>query len=119
MVKPGGLVAVGEPYFMQSPHPDYLASEGFGADDFNTHYGNVVAGEEEGLTFLYSVVSNADDWDRYEGLQYRAAALYARSNPQDTDLPEITARVGKSREAYLRWGRDTLGWAIYLFQTPG
>jgi hypothetical protein len=24
--------------------------------------------------------------------------------------------VGKARAAYLRWGRDTLGWAIYLFR---
>ena len=118
MVKPGGLVAVGEPYFMQPPHPDYLAIEGFDADAFNTHRGNVVTGEGEGLTYLYSIVSNADDWDRYEGLQYRAAVKYARSNPEDPDLPEITARVSKSRDAYLRWGRDTLGWAVYLFQTP-
>jgi hypothetical protein len=25
--------------------------------------------------------------------------------------------VSKARAAYLRWGRDTLGWAIYMFRS--
>jgi hypothetical protein len=25
--------------------------------------------------------------------------------------------VRKARAAYLRWGRDTLGWAIYMFRS--
>ncbi|MDP6713388.1 MAG: methyltransferase domain-containing protein, partial [SAR202 cluster bacterium] len=32
LVTPGGLVAVGEPHWLQPPHLDYLASEGFTAD---------------------------------------------------------------------------------------
>ena len=31
-------------------------------------------------------------------------------------LAELVERVNKARAAYLRWGRDTLGWAIYLFR---
>ena len=46
------------------------------------------------------------------------AAEYARSSPDDPDLPEITERVKTSRDIYLRWGRDCLGWAIYLFRKP-
>ncbi|HOL16042.1 MAG TPA: class I SAM-dependent methyltransferase, partial [Bacillota bacterium] len=64
------------------------------------------------------VVSSPDDWDRYEGLQWYAAAEYARSNPNDPDLPELMERVNRSRESYLRWGRDCLGWAVYLFRKP-
>ena len=29
----------------------------------------------------------------------------------------VVARVEQAKAAYLRWGRDTLGWAIYLFRT--
>lgn len=56
------------------------------------------------------MVSSPDNWDRYEGLQWYAAAKYARSNPGDPDLPEQMERVNRSRECYLRWGRDCLGW---------
>ena len=32
------------------------------------------------------------------------------------DVPELVGRVAKERAAYLRWGRDTVGWAIYVFR---
>ena len=78
----------------------------------------MVVGEEEGLVPLYSVASNQDDWDRYETLQWHAAAEYASGNPDDPDVPELVARVAHDREVYLRWGRETLGWALYLFRKP-
>ncbi len=73
-------------------------------------------GEEEGLVPIYTTVSNQDDWDRYETLQWYAVAVFARENKNDPDLPAILARVNTGRTNYLRWGRDTLGWALYLFQ---
>ena len=119
MVKPGGLVMTGEPFWRREPPEEYLAAEGCTHESFSTHPGNVAIGEEEGLTFLYCVVSNQDDWDRYEGLRWYAAANHARSNPKDPDLPELMERARSARERYLMWGRDTLGWAIYLFRKPG
>jgi hypothetical protein len=62
-------------------------------------------------------VSSKDDWDKYEGLQWFATAEYARTQPDDPDLAEVVERVSKARVAYLRWGRDTLGWAIYMFRS--
>ena len=35
---------------------------------------------------------------------------------EDPDLAELVERVSKARTVYLRWGRDTLGWAIYIFR---
>ncbi|MDP7226507.1 MAG: class I SAM-dependent methyltransferase [SAR202 cluster bacterium] len=118
MVKPGGLVTAGEPYWIYEPDPEHLAAGGLSAPFFGTHVENVAIGEEESLTLLYTIVSNQDDWDRYEGLQWRAAAEYAREQPDDPDLPEILARVSKSRDIYLKWGRRDFGWAIYLFRRP-
>jgi hypothetical protein len=28
----------------------------------------------------------------------------------------VAERVNKAKAAYLRWGRDTMGWAIYMFR---
>jgi hypothetical protein len=64
------------------------------------------------------MVSNQDDWDRYEMLQWYAAEMHARDNPDDPDVSEILSCVARGRTSYLRWGRDTVGWAMYLFRKP-
>ncbi len=118
MAAPGGCLLVGEVFWQKTPDPEYLAFEGLPRDLCGSHLDNVRTGEEEGLVPLYAAVSNGDDWDRYETLQWRAAAEWAVANPDDPDLPEVREKQARSREAYLRWGRDTLGWALYLFQKP-
>lgn len=116
MVAPGGWVITGEPYWLQEPCEEHLKILGLPKEAFGTHLGNVEAGEKRGLDLVHTLVSNVDDWDRYEGLQWSAVAEYARSHPEDPDLPEIMRKVGEEKAAYLRWGRDTLGWAIYVFR---
>jgi SAM-dependent methyltransferase len=116
MVAPGGWVIVGEPYWLREPSDEYLAASGVNRNGFVTHSGNVEAGEVVGLELVHTFVSSKDDWDQYEGLQWYATAEYARSHPDDPDLPEILERVTKAKVVYLRWGRDTLGWAIYVFR---
>ena len=116
MVEPGGWVIAGEPYWLREPSPEYLEAIGDARERFGTHASNAEAGERRGLELVHTFVSNQDDWDKYEGLQWYAAAEYARTHPDDPDLPELNRRVAKSKEAYLRWGRETLGWAIYVFR---
>jgi hypothetical protein len=65
-----------------------------------------------------ALVSNSDDWDRYETLQWRAAARYALAHPEDPDTPELLDRVEHSRREYLCWARTILGWSLHLFAKP-
>jgi trans-aconitate methyltransferase len=118
MTKPDALILVGEPFWLKDPDDAYLVAENLTRDMFGTHYENVLVGEDEGLSPLYTMVSNQDDWDRYETLQWYAAEKYARDNPDDLDVSEILTRVAHGRTNYLHWGRDTLGWAMYLFRKP-
>jgi len=115
-VAPGGWVVVGEPFWLQEPAEEYLKASGDARDSFATHAENAAAGEERGLELAYTLVSNKDDWDRYEGLQWYAVSEYARSHADDADLPEIVERVAKEKSMYLRWRRETLGWGIYVFR---
>ncbi|MFW6184777.1 MAG: class I SAM-dependent methyltransferase, partial [Chloroflexota bacterium] len=116
MTRPGGQIVVGEPYWRQEPAPPYLEMAGMARDDFGSHYENVVSGQELGLELLHTIVSSEDDWDVYEGLQWYASERYARANPDDPDVPQLVSRQREQQQEYLQYGRDTLGWAIYLFR---
>ena len=115
--KPGGQVLVGEPFWRREPDPAYLASSGMTRDQFGTHADNVETGVRLGLTPLYAVASDEDDFDHYEALQWRAADRFRRSHPDDPDVADLLDRVARTRHEYLTWGRETLGWSLYLFRT--
>lgn len=116
IVLPGGLIAIGEPFKMKEPHEDYIAADPEFLPTLVTHAENVAIAQDEGLTLLYALVSNQDDWDRYEGLQMRAAELYATEHPEDPDVDELLKQRHEVDRVYLKWARDTLNWAIYLFK---
>ncbi len=116
MTKSGGLIAVGEPFWLKEPDPAFLQSAGYEKETFGTHYQNFKTGEELGLTLLYTIVSSPDDWDNYYSLYWYTGDEYIRAHPDDPDLAEFQAWLTDAREQYLRWERDTLGWAIYLFK---
>ncbi|MCE5303710.1 MAG: class I SAM-dependent methyltransferase, partial [Planctomycetaceae bacterium] len=118
MAEPDGWVIVGEPYWLQEPPDEYLQTLGLPRDAFGSHVDNVEAGQRRGLDLVHTLVSSQDDWDRYEGLQWYAMADYARTHREDADLPELLDRMAKEKSAYLKWGRDALGWAIYVFRCP-
>lgn len=119
MAAPGSWVVVGEPYWQQEPAAEYLEAIGEESGAYGTHYENVETGQELGLELVYTLVSNQDDWDRYEGLQWYAAAAWASEHPEDPDVEELLKKVGENKKSYLKWGRDMLGWAIYVFKKDG
>lgn len=117
-VRPGGQILVGEPFWRHEPAPAYLEYSGMPRDLCGTHASNVTTGQDQGLMPLLAFVSTDEEWDRYETLQWLASARYAAAHPDDPDVPELLDRVGRARHEYLSWGRDTLGWALYLFRRP-
>ena len=117
LVEPGGHILVGEGYWKTLPGQAYLDFLGATVDDYDTHANNIRAGANAGLKPLYAVVSSDDEWDHYEGLYARAIELYTHAN-DDSDVPAMQERISKWREAYLQWGRATLGFGLYLFLRP-
>ncbi|MFX1555683.1 MAG: hypothetical protein ACFFC9_00405 [Promethearchaeota archaeon] len=61
-------------------------------------------------------MSSLDEWDRYIGLQWHATDKYVQAHPSDPDLPELLAKLNKEKNLYLKWEREAIGWAIYLFR---
>lgn len=116
LIQPNGWVIVGEPFWLGDPSQNYLDATETGRHEFGTHYENVKAGEERGLNLVHTFVSTLDEWDMYEGLKWIAADEFARDHPDDPDLEDLQDQVANEKELYLKWGRDTLGWAIYIFR---
>jgi SAM-dependent methyltransferase len=112
-VRPGGSVAVGEPYWRTWPLPKgYDVDPEWAGDDYVTLGGTIERFRRAGLDPLTIIDSSLDDWDRYESLHWLVAEEWLGSHPDDKDSDEIRSRMDHDRDAYLRWQRDLLGWAI-------
>lgn len=118
MTKPGGLIIAGEPHWKVDPPAEYLKAEGMQADSYRSHIENVMMGDQFGLTCGYTMMSDLEDWDHYEALHWWAAAEYVDENPDDPDNSEIIENMKKYRETYLKWGRDVMGWGLYIYRKP-
>lgn len=115
ILRPGGLALIGEPHWIKEPDPEYLKMSGMTPDLFNSHAGNVSMGPTVGLVPIYVLLSTKEDFDRYEWLQFRAGETWAQNNTDDPDVAEVLKRVRHGKEEYTRFGRDTLGWGMYLY----
>jgi hypothetical protein len=70
--------------------------------------------ETEGLPVVSVLASSDDDWDRYETLHWQAVERWLAENPADSEAGEIRSRSERHKRTYLRYGRDYLGWAIFV-----
>jgi cyclopropane fatty-acyl-phospholipid synthase-like methyltransferase len=116
LARPGGHVLLGQGYWKRAPDGDYLTRLGATADEMTTHDGNIAAGIAERLEEAGAWTSGDDDWDRYEGLYADTVERYVAEHPEDPDTPAMRERIRRWRETYRRWGRDTLGFGLYLFR---
>jgi ubiquinone/menaquinone biosynthesis C-methylase UbiE len=117
LVKKNGYILIGEGYWKKSPSKEYLdALGGANESDLKTHAENVMVGEDIGLIPLWSYVSNDDDWDEYEWLYSSSIENYCQESPNDPDREAMLQRIRSWRQTYLKWGRDTLGFGLYLFK---
>lgn len=115
LVRPGGIVVAGEGYWKQKPAPGYLAVLDGAEDEFTTHAGNAAVGVEQGLMQRFAIESSEEEWDAYEGLYSETVERFAAEHPDDPDHDAMLARIRPWRQAYLTWGRATLGFGVYGF----
>lgn len=103
-VRPGGFVAVGEPYSRSTvPY-----------DEFVPLAETVARFEAAGPRLVTVIRSSEDDWDRYESLHWLTVDEWLRENPEHAQADEFRELDRRRREEYLRRQRDGLGWAILV-----
>lgn len=118
LVRPGGLILLGEGYWKQEPDPDYLAFLKAEPHDLGTRESYSLLAKDMGTEALKCHESTPDDWSEYEDTYADNIIRYIKANPDDPDADEMSQRIRMWREAYVKWGRDTMGFALYLFRKP-
>lgn len=114
--RPGGHALWGEGFWRKDPEPAYLDAIGGSMDELSTHHDNVTAARARGWSVVWSAVTSDAGWDRYEGLYRLAMARHLAEHPDDPEVEEFRNHSERWYDTYLRWGRDTMGFALYLLE---
>jgi ubiquinone/menaquinone biosynthesis C-methylase UbiE len=117
-VKPGGLIVTGEPFWREDPPDEYLEIEELKAEDFTTPHEYLEQVAAMGPALLWMRAASQQEWDRYEMLQTASFDAFARENPEHPELEAVRGKLMPSKDAYLRWGRECLGFALWVWRAP-
>lgn len=115
-VKPDGYILIGEGYWKQPPSTEYLKALGGTEDELQTHYENLETGESLGYTSLCARTASEGDWDRFEWSYAKTIEDYCFEHRDDPDCSEFLKKIRDWKRTYNQWGRDTLGFGLYLFR---
>jgi SAM-dependent methyltransferase len=113
-IGPGGVLVVGEPYWIEPPPAEAFAAYGFTPDDYVSLEGTLDRFESVDLELVEMILADGDSWDRYEASQWRTIAAWLDANAGDPDHDAMREFLDTNRRAYLRWGRRYLGWGAFV-----
>ena len=116
-LKPGGLLLVGEPYWIEPPPAAAYGELGVGVDDFVSLDGTLDRLEAAGLELVEMVLASLEGWDRYEAPQWMAIHEHLAAHPDDPDAAALRDFARASRRSYFRYGRRYLGWGVFVLRT--
>ncbi|MEO7995502.1 MAG: class I SAM-dependent methyltransferase, partial [bacterium] len=100
----------------RNPDPAYLAATGIPRDEMTSHDGTIARAEALGWSCIDSLKASIDEWDHYENLYRDGIEQYIAAHPDDPDTPAMRDRIRHWHNAYLTWGRGTLGFGVYLLR---
>jgi trans-aconitate methyltransferase len=116
LVRPGGLVLLGEGYWRREPDDAYLEALGATRDEYTDYEGVFAAAAVHGLEPRYAVTASTDDFDRYEWRWSLNGERYATAHPEEPGVTDFLAWVRNGRRRYIELGgRETLGFGLFLF----
>jgi SAM-dependent methyltransferase len=119
VVGPGGWIAIGEGYWKSTPPKDYLDALGATESELDTHAGNIDRLARAGVIPMHAATATVDEWDDYEWGYLRGIERHVADHPEDPDAEAMLARARNWRDVVARWGRDVLGFGVYLARMPG
>ncbi|MER7502447.1 methyltransferase domain-containing protein [Nonomuraea pusilla] len=112
-----GLLLVGDCYWTSPPPAEACESLDIPEDAFTSLAGTGQRFEETGFELLDMVLADQNSWDRYVASQWWTISDWLRDNPSDPDAPAMRDFLSKARRSHLEYGRDYLGWGVFILRT--
>ncbi|MDJ0976825.1 MAG: methyltransferase domain-containing protein [Planctomycetota bacterium] len=115
-LKPGGYLLLGHGFWAEEPPAAYLEATELPADTLATHEHNLDVVARTGCELVDVSISTRDAWDHFEGTILANHEQYAAANPDEDGVAEMIATKRAWHVAQERWGRDVMGFALYLLR---
>jgi SAM-dependent methyltransferase len=115
-LKDGGLLLVGEPYWITPPPEEAYESSGIGKEDFTSLLGTLDRFESASMELVEMVLADQDSWDRYVAAQWWTLNDWLRTHTDDPEAPAFREWMARSRRDYMEYGRRYLGWGVFVLR---
>ena len=116
LVRPGGLVVIGEGYWRAAPNPAWLGEFEIGPDEMTDVAGTIATGTDLGLEPLEPLLASTPEWDAYEDAYAGGIEAWATANPDDPEREAFLQQAAFFRDTYARWRRDAMGFGLFTFR---
>jgi SAM-dependent methyltransferase len=113
-LRDGGLMLIGEPYWVRVPATDDLARACHARDreEWSTLAELISSLLDLGLDLVQMLLASPDDWDAYHGLQWLNLRRWLDSNPEDELWSQLRAELDGAPADHLV-AREHLGWGVF------
>jgi SAM-dependent methyltransferase len=113
LVRAGGLVLIGEPYWITEPTQAAEDALGHG---FTSLIGTLDRFANRDAELVEMVLADQDSWDRYVAAQWWTVTNWLRDHPGHPDHLGMTEFLITGRRSYLEYGRHQLGWGVFVLR---
>lgn len=117
LLVPGGRALIGEGYWRREPAPEYLEALGATRDEMTGFEETIARAQAAGFKVTSAIESTTAEWEKYESLYANAIERWCEENAHDEEAEAFRQRIARWREAYERWGRNTLGFVALVVAT--
>jgi hypothetical protein len=119
MLKPDGLMLIGEPFWRHEPTSDALDALDIASGEFSSLIGTLDRFQSRGMTLVEMALADEDSWDRYVAAQWWTVDRWLAVHPDDPEAPEMRRYLRDSHRAHLKYGRVSLGWGVFVLRQDG
>ncbi len=114
-LRPGGIILVGEPYWLQLPPTEDVAKGCLAGSisDYLMLPELLAFFRGLGYDVLEMVLADQEGWDRYEAAKWLTMRRWLEANPDDDLAKDVRAQLTSEPERYARYTRQYMGWGVF------